>query len=276
MPLTSVGSLSRRLVSSSQPSSSSSLSATVPLSIVSSVPFCYSVRTLSYKVFDTSKSFAQQRKGVKKENSPSSSSSAAAIRRREGGLGVRPTQSSVQAKKEAEMDFPQTLKSGRPAQLNTKSQRLFFENRANVEEFAKQQQIDREYVRKMREAQQSKKMDRRFFSRVEDYRDIAEPDPYADLFGETASTHRLRTAAWQRQFEKENEDVELPYERTNVVAKLAPNWFVRYFVNLRDRGGADHLYAIIFCFVFAVSLLWVVGYMFYTAPSRARPVSEIR
>lgn len=174
------------------------------------------------------------------------------------------------------MDFPQTLKSGRPAQLNTKSQRLFFEKRANAEELAKQAQIDREYVRKVREAQQSRSMDRRFFTRVEDYRDIQEPDPYADIFSETASTQRLRTAAWQRQFEEENRDVELPYERTNPLAKLAPNRFVRFLINLRDRGGADSLSAIVLCFVLTLFLLWFVGFMFYTSPSNARPVSEIR
>lgn len=190
---------------------------------------------------------------------------------------TRPLQSSVQRQKEAEMAFPKTLKSGRPAQQNTISQQLFYANPANAADMARQQQLDREYTQQMRELHAKRgSADRRFFQRMTDYRDIQDGDPYASVFGESGGTQRLRTAAWQRQFEKENEDVELPYERTNVLARLAPNWFVRYFVNLRDKGGADHLYFLWTCALIAVSLLWVVGYLFYTAPSRARPTSEIR
>lgn len=190
---------------------------------------------------------------------------------------TRPLQSSVQFQKEAEMAFPKTLKSGRPAQQNTISQQLFYANPANVADVARQQQRDREYTQQMRELHAKRgSADRRFFQRMTDYRDIQDGDPYASVFGESGGTQRLRTAAWQRQFEKENEDVELPYERTNVLARLAPNRFVRYFVNLRDKGGADHLYFLWACALIVVSLLWVVGYLFYTAPSRARPTSEIR
>ncbi|GET86289.1 hypothetical protein, conserved [Leishmania tarentolae] len=190
---------------------------------------------------------------------------------------TRPLQSSVQRQKEAGMAFPKTLKSGRPAQQNTISQQLFYANSANAADMARQQQLDREYTQQMRELHAKRgSADRRFFQRMTDYRDIHDGDPYASVFGESGGTQRLRTAAWQRQFEKENEDVELPYERTNVLARLAPNWFVRYFVNLRDKGGADHLYFLWACALTAASLLWVVGYLFYTAPSRARPTSEIR
>ncbi|CAM41777.1 conserved hypothetical protein [Leishmania braziliensis MHOM/BR/75/M2904] len=175
------------------------------------------------------------------------------------------------------MAFPETLKSGRPAQQNTISQQLFYANPANAADMARQQQLDWEYTQHMRELHtQRGAADRRFFQRVTDYRDIRDGDPYASVFGESGGTLRLRTAAWQRQFEKENEDVELPYERTNVLARLAPNWFVRYFVNLRDKGGADHLYFLWACALAAVSLLWLVGYLFYTAPSQARPTREIR
>ncbi|KAK7198915.1 hypothetical protein NESM_000858300 [Novymonas esmeraldas] len=189
----------------------------------------------------------------------------------------RPLQSSVQRRKEAEMAFPQTLKSGRPAQQNTRAQQIFYANRANAADMAHQQQLDREYTQQMRELHAKRGgADRRFFQRMTDYRDVQDSDPYASVFGESGSTQRLRTAAWQRQFEKENEDVELPYERTNVLARLAPNWFVRYFVNLRDSGGADHLYFLLACGTAAASLLLAVGYLFYTAPHRARPTSEIR
>jgi hypothetical protein len=189
----------------------------------------------------------------------------------------RPLQSSVQSRKEAEMAFPKTLKSGRPAQQNTVSQQLFYANSANAAEMAYQQQVDREYAQQMRELHAKKgAADRRFFQRLVDYREIRDGDPYAAIFGESGGTQRLRTAAWQRQFEKENEHVELPYERTNVVARLAPNFFVRYFVNLRDNGGADHLYMLWTCAFMAFTSLALVGYLFYTAPSRARPTSEIR
>lgn len=175
------------------------------------------------------------------------------------------------------MAFPVTLKSGRTVQQNTKSQQIFFENSANAAEMARQQQIDRDYVRQMQETRARRgAADRRFFQELKDYKDIQDGDPYASIFGESQGTQRLRTAAWQRQFERENADVELPYERTNVVARLAPNWFVRYFVNLRDRGGADHMTFLWGCAIATGSLLWLVGYLFYTSPNRARPVSEIR
>lgn len=175
------------------------------------------------------------------------------------------------------MPFPKTLKSGRPAQQSTMSQQLFYDKSANAAEMAQQQQRDREYVQQMRELHAKRGgADRRFFQGVADYRDIQDGDPYASVFGESGATQRIRTAAWQRQFEKENEDVELPYERTNVVARLAPNWFVRYFVDLRDKGGADQLYMLWTCAFVAVSLLLLVGYLFYTAPQKARPTHEIR
>ncbi|KAG5506578.1 hypothetical protein JIQ42_06830 [Leishmania sp. Namibia] len=190
---------------------------------------------------------------------------------------TRPQQSSVQRQKEAKMAFPKTLKSGRPAQQNTISQQLFYAKSTNAADMARQQQLDREYTQRIRELHAKKgAADRRFFQRMTDYRDIQDDDPYASVFGESGGTQRLRTAAWQRQFEEENKATELPYERTNVLARLAPNWFVRYFVDLRDNGGADHLYLLWACAFASVSLLWLVGYLFYTAPSRARPTSEIR
>lgn len=231
---------------------------------------------MSYSTFGAMRRKGQRGRGSNDASSGSSSSSAAVHRTGES-TSSRPLQSSVQSRKEAEMSFPKTLKSGRPAQQNTISQQIFYANTANAAEMAKQQQIDREYAQQMRELHAKKgAADRRFFQHTRDYREISDGDPYAAVFGESGGTQRLRTAAWQRQFEKENEDVELPYERTNVLARLAPNFFVRYFVNLRDNGGADHLYMLWSCGFMAFSALMLVSYLFYTAPSRARPTSEIR
>ncbi|EPY36703.1 hypothetical protein STCU_00449 [Strigomonas culicis] len=58
--------------------------------------------------------------------------------------------------------------------------------------------------------------------------------------------------------------------------RLVPNWFVAYFVRLRDSGGADHIYGLYTCGVIALSLLWWVGWLFYTAPSKTRPLSEVK
>lgn len=229
-------------------------------------------RFMTYSTFG-----AMRRKPRRSRDNEPLADSAAPVTRPGASTSSRPLQSSVQRRKEAEMNFPKTLKSGRPAQQNTKSQQIFYSNPANAAEMARQQQLDREYARQMRELHTRKgAADRRFFQRTSDYRDIADGDPYATIFGESGGTQRLRTAAWQRQFEKENEDVELPYERTNVLARLAPNIFVRYFVNLRDNGGADHLYMLWTCAFMALSSLALVGYLFYTPPSRARPTSEIR
>ncbi|CCW62202.1 unnamed protein product [Phytomonas sp. EM1] len=238
--------------------------------------FCAQRRFLSYNSFSISKMYAMQKKQKKAHEGNLEWDCVGGIRRRKSSLGHRPLQSSIQARKEAEMMFPKTLKSGRPEQLNTRSQQIYFQNPRNAEEFLKQQQIDREYVQRMREAEQGKDVDRRFFSRIKDYRDITDPDPYAAVFGESASTHRLRTAAWQRQFEKENEDVELPYERTNSIARLAPNWFVRYLVNLRDQGGSDHLYFLVALGFLTLTLLGGVIYLFRAPPSKSKPTSEIR
>lgn len=174
------------------------------------------------------------------------------------------------------MLFPTTLKSGRPAQQNTVSQQIFYSNRRNAEELAKQRAIDREYVQRMKEAEAGKGVDRRFFTRVEDYTQIADPDPYAGVFGESKSTQKLRVAAWQRQFEKENEDVELPYERTSRLSRLAPNWFVRMLVNVRDQGGFNHPYYLALAMSIAAFMVILLTHMTHTKPSESRPMSEVR
>ncbi|RHW68053.1 hypothetical protein DPX39_110101200 [Trypanosoma brucei equiperdum] len=118
--------------------------------------------------------------------------------------------------------------------------------------------------------------DRRFYRRLKDFREVQDDDPYAGVFNERDSVKKQRVKEWQRQFEEENADVELPYERTNVLARLPPNWFVRYFVNMRDRGGADSLVHVVILAVGLFMTLWIIGRLFYTPPSQARPISELR
>jgi len=202
------------------------------------------------------------------------------IRRR--AQSTRSLQSSTEDRRDAQRIFPTTLRSGRPAQHNTISQQLYYQHlsrRDAAYEVSLQAQRDREYEASLQRAQHGREVaDRRFFKHVNttDYTEIKDPDPYADIFGESGGTQRLRTAAWQRQFEAENAHVELPYERTNVLSRLAPNWFVRFFVNMRDCGGATDATGLVVVAVITLSLMWWVTWMFYTAPSRSRPTHEIR
>ncbi|ORC77268.1 uncharacterized protein TM35_002731000 [Trypanosoma theileri] len=170
------------------------------------------------------------------------------------GGGIRMRQTPSERRREAKQIFPETLKSGRYKQQETKAQRLY----------------------KGPNTSNEKAPDRRFFRRLADYREVQDDDPYAGVFRERASVQKRRVQEWQRQFEEENADVELPYERTNVLAKLAPNWFVRFFVDMRDKGGVDHLGYLLVCLLVTVTLLWCVGYLCYTPPSKSRPIAEVR
>ncbi|CUG23502.1 transmembrane protein, putative [Bodo saltans] len=172
------------------------------------------------------------------------------------GLRKRPSQSPAMRKEDEKFVFPTTLKSGRYEQKGTIAQKL--------------------YKGPAQAASDSAAADTRFFRKLEDYREIQENDPYAKLFGDTKATAKTRLNAWQRQFEEENANVELPYERTNVLAKTAPNWFVRYFVNLRDRGGANSLSHLVIFLLFVGSILALVTYFLYTPPDKARPTMELR
>lgn len=170
------------------------------------------------------------------------------------GLRKRPSQSPAMRKKDEQIIFPKTLKSGRYEQKDTIAQKNF---------------------RGSSEASQSAP-DTRFFRKAQDYREIQDGDPYAKLFGESKTTAKVRLNHWQRQFEEENADVELPYERTNILARSAPNWFVRMFINIRDAGGMDHMYHAIAFGVFVVSLMCLASYLLYTTPNKAKPTQEIR
>lgn len=217
--------------------------------------------------------------------SPRSSSSSSFLTGKErplaGSTRLRPLAAAAQQRKESEQIFPETLPSGRPAQQYTMSQRLFYASHDKaLEEVEAQLLMDRRLENETRLlSKKTPGRDWRFFRKWSDYTEIQDPDPLrgeGKLFKESKAATQLRTAAWQKQFEEENEDVFLPYERTSTLKRLAPNWFVRYFVRLRDRGGADHLYHLMVCGVVASSLLLLVGWLFYTAPSRARPLREIR
>lgn len=166
-------------------------------------------------------------------------------------LRKRP-QSPAAKKRDEQLIFPKTLKSGRFENKSTVAQRLFST------------------------PEQAQQPDRRFFRPVEDYREIADPDPYAKVFGESKTVAKTRVRQWQKQFEEENADVELPYERTNVLKKAAPNWFVRYFIDMRDNGGLNHAWHLFGFVLLLLGAVILISYLLFTAPSQARPISEVR
>jgi len=134
------------------------------------------------------------------------------------GGGKRMTES--QRKKEERIILPTTLPSGRFEQKHTTAQTIY--NRES---------------RGKPEDPYSKPPDSRYYQDASDYRQIKDTDPYAELFGESKTTSRVRIRFWQKQFEEENKDTWLPYERTNAFLRALPNWPVRYLVKLRDMGG---------------------------------------
>lgn len=204
-------------------------------------------RSFGYSAYDS------VRRSAKRRNTRAGDNTGGGTPRR-GGDSIRPTQSPSERLRESRHIFPETLKSGRYKQQGTRAQRLYGGGGAPGE----------------------RAPDRRFYRRVEDYREVQDDDPYAGVFAERASVKKRRVEEWQRQFEEENAHVELPYERTNVIARLAPNWFVRYFLNMRDKGGVDHLGLLWLCVIISLGLLWAVGYMFYTPPQQARSIAEVR
>lgn len=134
--------------------------------------------------------------------------------------------------------------------------------------------IERELRRmEMAAARSRGETDTRFQQRVTDFRQIQNSDP---LFKETGETQKLRIRFWQKQFEEENAGVELPYERTNVIYRAVPNWFVRGLLNIRDRGGAETMwwaFAVAALFIGAVA---VYHFLAYVNDANAKPVHEIR
>mmetsp|Transcript_60358 Transcript_60358/g.69961 ORF Transcript_60358/g.69961 Transcript_60358/m.69961 type:complete len:205 (+) Transcript_60358:105-719(+) len=168
----------------------------------------------------------------------------------------RRPQSPAAKKRDEMLTFPKTLKSGRSENKSTVAQKLFSERTTN----SSSQEVP----------------DRRFFRPLEDYREIQDGDPYAKLFGESKLTAATRVRQWQKQFEEENANVELPYERDTMLKRAAPNWFVRYFVDLRDSGGLNHGWHLAGLGVLLAVVLVTIAYLLYTTPSKARPLSELR
>ena len=167
----------------------------------------------------------------------------------------RPTQSPAQRKRDEQIVFPKTLKSGRYEHQATLAQRLY--------------QPDKR-------AAPADAPDARFFRKAQDYREIQDPDPHAPLFGESKTTERIRVREWQNQFEKENEDVWLPYERDTALKRAAPNWFVQHFVQIRDGGGANSMIYVLIPVGLAMLILgwWIRNY--YVETDAAKPLSEVR
>lgn len=87
-----------------------------------------------------------------------------------------------------------------------------------------------------------KRQDSRFTRKLNDFREMEDDDPYAGLFGEKRSFVRTKVGAWRNQFEKENQNVELPYERSGFLTRSAPNWFVKWMIGLRENQGLDFIY----------------------------------
>lgn len=87
-----------------------------------------------------------------------------------------------------------------------------------------------------------KRQDSRFTRKMKDFREMEDDDPYRELFGEKRSFVRSKVGAWRSQFEKENEHVELPYERSGFLTRTAPNWFVKWMIGLRENQGLDFIY----------------------------------
>ncbi len=167
----------------------------------------------------------------------------------------RPSQSPAERKRDEQIVFPKTLQSGRYAHQATLAQRLYEPEKRTAP---------------------ADVPDSRFFRKHKDYREIQDPDPHAGLFGESKATEKTRVREWQKQFEKENENVWLPYERDTALKRAAPNWFVRHFVQLRDRGGSESVVYIAVPFLgsFGILGLWLRSY--YVTREEAKPLSDVR
>ena len=117
--------------------------------------------------------------------------------------------------------------------------------------------------------------DSRFQRKVADFREVQDGDAYAGLFKERESVSKLRVKTWQQQFEKENEGVELPYERTNFIFRTTPNWFVRMMIRVRNDGIPDvNVFYGIMLLAFSICMI----FMSTTEPIRGeeRDTSEIK
>lgn len=161
--------------------------------------------------------------------------------------------SASRRRQEEQIVIPKTLKSGRYDEKATIAQKIAEtdEKRADLRE----------------------KPDARYAQRIQDFRQIQDPDPLSRLFGESKNTQKVRVREWQRQFEKENEDTWLPYERTNFLTRSMPNWFVKRIVAMRDRGGLSNSFAPVYAFTFIALLLTYYKLMYVTETKKADPAT---
>lgn len=159
-------------------------------------------------------------------------------------------------RQEQQVILPKTLKSGR------------FDEKMTVSQVIAEKEAKREDLMK-------EKPDSRFQQRISDFRQIQDPDPMSPLFGETNHTQKVRLKEWQKQFERENEKVWLPYERTNFATRMMPNFFVRAMVHLRDGGGLGQRFLVGFLVVVLVMLIGFLRSM-YIDKEKAADAAQAR
>lgn len=118
--------------------------------------------------------------------------------------------------------------------------------------------------------------DRRFFRKIEDFREIQENDPYSSIFREKASTIKLRLQAWRAQYEKENATVEAPYERTNPIFRMAPNAWVRLFIRVRDDGGISSGWVLHLGMAVIAAVAIIYTAIVYVRPKDAKALRNVQ
>ena len=164
--------------------------------------------------------------------------------------------SASRRRQEEQIILPKTLKSGRFDEKVTIAQKI-------ADDHDKKKELE-------------EKLDTRFSQRITDFRQIQDPDAMSQLFGETKHTQKVRVREWQRQFEKENENVWLPYERTNFLTRnFMPNWFVKMMVEARDRGGFGRG-PFIGVFFFVLFVLYGFARSMYGTAEEKADISAIR
>jgi hypothetical protein len=116
--------------------------------------------------------------------------------------------------------------------------------------------------------------DARFARKVNDYREIQDDDAYAGLFAERTSVAKTRLYSWRKQFEEENADVELPYERTSRWRRMVPNSFIRMMIRVRDSGIPDPNFFMAVMFFFLSGVL-IFSYFSEASSGEHRDSTEI-
>ncbi len=118
--------------------------------------------------------------------------------------------------------------------------------------------------------------DSRFFRKLKDFREYKDPDPLGAGFYEKKTVSQERIKVWQKQFEEENKDQELPYDRTNLLYRAVPNWFVRRMLKIREEGGLK-TYLVHSCIFFGtIFLCGFLNTFIRVAPSQALKIDSLR